>query len=126
MKQRFKAGGQAYQLRNEYHEHIAVIEYLRVILPDILLTIAPNGIKLTMRQGKMFKAMGYVPGTFDILIFEPRGEYHGLHIEMKRETGGVVSPAQKLWRARAIARGYKAEACEGFYDAKIVIDNYFK
>jgi|26BtaG_2_1085354.scaffolds.fasta_scaffold04862_3 hypothetical protein len=122
----FQTGGQTYKLREEYHEHCAVIEYLRITHPGILLTIAPNGIKLTLNQGTKFKQMGYTAGTPDILIFEPRGEYHGLFIEMKRDKGGTPSRHQLKWLSRANNRGYKAKICYGFYEAKAVIDRYFK
>src|SRR4030042_4002082 len=95
--------------RTEYDEHCAVIEYLRVRYPYIRLTIAPNGLKLPSPQAMKFKRMGYTAGTPDLLIFEPRGNYNGLLIEMKREHGGQVSPAQREWIGRA-AHGRDCQA----------------
>ena len=109
----------------EFHEQCAVVDWLLRQYPDTLMTIAPNGIQLTMLQGVRFKRMGYLAGTADILIFEPRGRYHGLFIEMKRPKGGVVSDKQKEFLQRANERGYYAVVCCGFEEAKKVIDDYF-
>lgn len=113
-------------LRTEYHEQKAVIEYLRIKYPEILLTIAPNGIKMTIGQAKKFKAMGYTSGTPDILIFEPRGIYKGLFLEMKKEKGGRVSENQKKWLKKANDRGYCAMVCYGFGEAQRMIESYFR
>jgi len=56
--------------------------------------------------GKM-KAMGYKKGFPDIFIYEPRGGYYGLAIELKSKTG-VVSDEQKEWQQALIVRGYMA------------------
>jgi hypothetical protein len=111
-------------VNEEYHEHCAVVEYLLRQYPDTLLTIAPNGIKLTMMQAVRFKRMGYSAGTPDILIFEPKGKWHGLLIEMKREKGGQVSEHQKEWLQKANDRRYYAVVCKGFTEAKNMIDDY--
>lgn len=112
-------------MNEEYHEHCVVVDYILRQYPDTLMTIAPNGIKLTMMQGVRFKRMGYRAGTPDILIFEPKGKWHGLFLEMKREKGGVVSEHQKEFLKRANERGYYAVVCRGFDEAKKVIDEYF-
>src|SRR4030043_144397 len=111
--------------RTEYDEHCAVIGYRRVRFPYILLTIAPNGLKLSMPQAMKFKRMGYTAGTPDLLIFEPRGNYNGLLIEMKREHGGQVSPAQRERIGRAAKRGYCTAICNGFDEAREAIERYF-
>jgi len=113
-------------MNEEYHEHCAVVDWLLRQYPDTLMTIAPNGIKLTMMQAVRFKMMGYKAGTPDILIFEPRGKYHGLFVEMKREKKGVVSDKQKEFLQRANDRRYYSVVCNGFESAKNVIDSYFK
>ena len=41
-----------------------------------------------------------------------------LHIEMKRQKGGVVSEAQEKWINWFNNNGYKAKVCYGAEDAK--------
>jgi hypothetical protein len=71
------------------------------------------------------KRMGYVAGTPDLLVFEPRARYSGLMIEMKGPKG-KVSPAQAEFIEALGKRGYKAVVCFGFQSAQREIDAYFK
>lgn len=76
----------------EYELQKKVCEYLRTDHPDILFmsdTIA--SVKLNVRQAVRNKAIqkdGFK--TPDLIIFEPRGNLHGLFIELK-----VTSPYTK-------------------------------
>ncbi len=65
-------------------------------------------------------------GFPDIFVYEPRGQYHGLAIEMKRQQGGKVSEAQRECLAELTARGYLAVVCRGFQEAKKTVDEYLK
>lgn len=116
--------------RTELHEQITVIVYLKIAYPNVLFTIAPNGMKLSIGVAVKLKRMGYSKGTPDIMIFERNKNYNGLFIEMKNPQSffnkkGVVSPEQKEWQRKLILRGYKSEICYGFDEAKKVIDEYF-
>ena len=71
--------------------------------PKALWTISPAGIRLPVWIGAVFKAMGYRKGTPDMLIFEPRGYFHGALIELKMP-GGTISPDQKEFRDKASER----------------------
>lgn len=76
-----------------------------------------------MREAQRLKAAGYKRGFPDVFLYEPRGEWHGLAIELKREKGGRVSAHQKEWIERLIARGYRAEVAKGFDHAvEIALD----
>ena len=110
--------------RTEFDEQVAVIAYIKLLYPKTLMTIAPAGIKMNIRTGLRFRKMGYSVGTPDILIFEPRGKYHGLLIEMKK-IGGKVSKAQKRWIAEANKRLYKVVVCYGAVQAYEIINKYF-
>jgi hypothetical protein len=77
-----------------------------------------------MRQAIKMKRTGYVKGVPDLQIFEPRGQYHGLLLEIKTKKG-VASLEQKVWRDLLTARGYKAEICKGTDQCIKVIDEYF-
>jgi hypothetical protein len=119
------------QRKVEDEHQKAVIQYLRYRYPPALFTIAPNGFKLPIGVAVKMKAMGYKAGTPDIMIFEPRGQFHGLFIEMKRpaETGaskGVLSFEQKAWNIELNSRGYMAIVSYGSEMAIKAIDYYLK
>ena len=65
-----------YRKRKESDEQIAVANYLRIKYSDILFTISPEGMRLTIGQAVKFKKMGYRRGTPDLMIFEPRQGHH--------------------------------------------------
>ena len=79
---------------NETLEQIAVANYLR--LKKILFIHIQNEGKRSLTTARILKAMGLQPGFPDLLILEPKGEYHGLAIEMKTETGRL-SENQREW-----------------------------
>jgi hypothetical protein len=66
-----------------------------------------------------------VKGFPDIFIYEPRGTFHGLAIEMKRVKGGKIEPEQIEWKEQLRNRGYASYICKGSEDAIKVIDEYF-
>ena len=78
-----------------------------------------------MTQAKKMKATGYKKGFPDLFIYEPRGSYHGLAIELKTQKGRL-SESQAIWITRLATRGYMARICKGFDEAKNSIDQYFK
>jgi hypothetical protein len=45
---------------------------------------------------------------------------------MKHIVGGVISTDQKIWQTKLRERGYKAEICNGYDEAKIVVDAYLR
>jgi len=53
----------------------------------------------------------------------PRKNYHGLYIEMKFGNGRT-SKDQKEWILNLNNQGYKAVVCNGFEEAKEVIERY--
>jgi hypothetical protein len=70
------------------------------------------------------KEAGYSKGVPDLLIFEPRGMYQGLAIEVKTDKGRP-SPEQKEWCKNLNDRGWRAEITKGLDDALDVISEYF-
>lgn len=110
----------------EENEQAAVVAFLREKYPDALFTIAPNGFKLPIGVAIKMSRMGYKKGTPDILVFEPRGQYKGLFIEMKATRGGEVSEAQAAFIAALRVRGYKAEVCAGAGVARRIITEYME
>ena len=71
------------------------------------------------------KKSGYKKGFPDLFIYEPRGDFHGLAIELKvgynRETKD-----QLYWRNELNKRGYVAEICNGIDEALALINRYLE
>jgi hypothetical protein len=119
-------------MKPKYYEEeyqISVANYLRSKYPMVLFTISPALFIKSMFMAKRIKAMGYRAGTPDLMIFEQRGDYHGLFIEMKTpETyfckKGKVSTEQVAIQGILLTKGYQCVVCYGSEEAIKVIDDY--
>lgn len=109
---------------SEEQEQFAVAEYLR--LKRVFFHHSPNEGKNDVQYIVKLKRLGMRVGFPDLLIFEPRGKFHGLAIELKRRKGGRVSDAQSKCLEELSERGYRAEVAKGFDEAKKIIDEYLK
>ena len=101
----------------------AVINYINAQYPGTLYCASAGGVRTSMKQAVKMKRTGYVKGFPDIFIYEPKGQWHGLAIEMKTAKG-VMSQHQKEWQNELIKRGYIAVTCKSFDQAQIIIDEY--
>ena len=83
-----------------------------------------NERKTSLRAGARLKKKGVKSGVPDILIFEPRGKYNGLAIELK--TGkNKVTETQEEWMSRLSKKGWHVWVCHSFDQFKMVVDYYF-
>jgi hypothetical protein len=71
------------------------------------------------------KEEGVKSGVPDICFPFPRGKYHGLFIEMKRESGGRISENQVKWLDFLRGQGYAVYICRGFEQAQKALLEYF-
>lgn len=69
------------------------------------------------------RAMGVKKGVPDLFLPVARGQYHGLFIELKNETG-CANDAQEWWGAKLTENGYFWEVCHGWESATRVIEWY--
>ena len=79
---------------------------------NLLFCSSPAGRVIGWQAGKRAKRAGYVAGFPDVAIFEPRGIWHGLFIELKFQNSNIPT-VQKDWRAKLIAKGYQAMIMPG-------------
>lgn len=107
----------------EYQIQVALVNWIKTEYPDLLFTIAPNGMKLSIGSAVKLKRMGYSKGTPDIMIFEPRVGYHGLFIELKTSKG-QVSPEQVQWRTQLNLRKYISYVCRSVDESVDIIKAY--
>ncbi len=108
----------------EYQLQKAVCKYLD--LNNVLYCGSMGGnyqphVSVRMRA----KKSGYKRGFPDLFLYEPRGIYHGLAIELK--TGYNKATKEQLkWRDELNKRGYVAEICTGIDETLEVIQRYLK
>lgn len=85
----------------------------------------PNEGKRSLREGANLKKAGLKKGVPDLFLPVPRGEYHGLFIEMKR-VDGKAREEQQWWINRLIEEGYYAVVCCGWKRAATILVQYME
>jgi hypothetical protein len=110
---------------SESNQQEIVIKYLRLAYPDALYCASAGGMWTSDSQRIKMARTGYVKGFPDLFIYEPRGEFHGLAIEMKKVKGSKIEPEQVQWQEQLRNRNYASYICKGNEEAIKVIDEYF-
>ena len=106
----------------EYQLQKAVCKYLD--LQNVLYCGSMGGqYQVHFSQRIKAKKSGYKKGFPDLFIYEPRGSYHGLAIELKTGYNKASKP-QLYWQKELIKRGYKSEICTGIDEALDTINTY--
>ena len=90
-----------------------------------LLHHIENERSCTPQQGARRKRMGVKPGVPDLELPIARGGYHGLHIELKTETG-TPTKDQLWWVEQLNAQGRYATVCHGWESAVRTIEWYLR
>lgn len=121
----YGAKGMLVRAGSETNEQIALANWLKSTYPALLWSASAGGMRTSIGTAKKMKAMGYSRGFPDIFIYEPRGNFHGLAIELKKEKG-KVTPEQKYWILELSKRGYYALVCFGSVQARDVIEKYLE
>ena len=109
----------------EHQEQVMLINWFRLQYPKYIIFAIPNGGARHIVTAVKLKAEGVLAGVPDLFLMVPKGEWHGMFIEMKAKAG-KVSDNQKEFMAAANAMNYKTIVCFGFYDAKTSIINYLQ
>lgn len=85
----------------------------------------PNGGKRNFFEACKLQKLGVKAGVPDICIPRPRGQYHGMYIEMKKLKGGKVSVHQESWIKYLTYHGYRAVVANGCDEAIKYVTEYF-
>lgn len=112
------------KLPSEHAEQVTLIDWMEVHHPGVRIFAIPNGGKRGKLEALKLQLEGVRPGVPDLMLPTPRGPYHGLFVEMKRQKGGSVSAEQKDWLEYLTAQGYRAVVCKGFEEARKEIECY--
>ena len=115
--------------QNEHAEQVNLIQWWslqcrRFGIYEQLLFAIPNGGQRNIITAKRMKDEGVRSGIPDLFLAVPRGNFHGLFIEMKKPQGGVVSDNQKACMEMLSKNDYCVTVCRGFVDAQEAIKGY--
>jgi hypothetical protein len=114
---------------SEHAEQVALMKICKeheVKYPELkLLHAIPNGGQRHVAVAAKLKAEGVKAGVPDLFLPAPRGNAHGLYIEMKKP-GGSVTQAQRRMMAALAAQGYACLVCYGWENAWREIEAYLK
>ena len=101
------------------------IEYNKARFPELQYCHhIPNGGSRNKIEAHNLRLQGVRKGVPDICLPVPRGQYHGLYIELKRRVGGAVSDEQRGWIDALNRMGYRAVVCKGWESARDEILRY--
>lgn len=120
---------------NEKTIHKQICEYIRLQYPNVIFNSDLSGIRLTIGQARQVKALRSSRAFPDLVIYEPRGGFNGLFIELKadniklfkKRTGEFANDhfrEQGEMLGKLKERGYYARFAIGFDEAKEIIDWY--
>ena len=98
--------------KSESSEQTTLVARVRNFHPDLVFMSIPNGGKRDPRVAAQMKREGVLAGAPDLFLAEPRGDAHGLFIEMKK-IGGKTSNNQNEVIDKLKAKGYAVLVCEG-------------
>lgn len=111
------------EVLSEAQEQIKFVAWLT--RQGIRHAASANGGKRDYQEACKFKLQGVSPGWPDLTIPYARKSYHGLYIEIKRVSGGVVSSLQKEWLDFLNKEGYLAKVARGAQEAIQITKDYF-
>jgi hypothetical protein len=79
----------------EIRLHAAAVRYLRTVCPDCITLHIANGGKRSKETARLMKALGVLPGVFDLLLICPDGRH--MWLEAKADAG-KLSPEQQWFQ----------------------------
>lgn len=101
------------------------IRWLSAVHPPVIHTASVPDLILGGRRMNIAKAAGYVNGTPDVAIYEPRGPHHGLFIEFKFGRR-QLSATQRVFVNELMKRGYAVLVCNDVVHAIEATSEYLK
>jgi hypothetical protein len=111
----------------EHQEQVSLLRWVTLLQtrhPELaLLHAIPNGGHRHKAVAARMKAEGVKRGVPDLCLPVPRGEHHGLYLEMKTRQGRL-SPEQREWGNALQAQGYRFEVCRSWHEAARSLADY--
>ena len=103
----------------EHEEQCGFVQWFRRKFPHVRIMAIPNGGWRSAATAGKLKAEGVSRGVPDLFIPEWK-----LWIEMKRVTGGRVSPEQQSWKSYLEQCGYGVLICAGMEQARREVEEW--
>jgi hypothetical protein len=121
--------------KQEESVHVAIAAYIRSQYPNVLFTSESSGIRVPMHLAVMMKKQRSTHKQPDMIVLHPKGVFHGLILEIKKDHSEVFLKDGSISKKAHIQEqnntlvmlrelGYCAMFACGFDDAKSKIDNY--
>ena len=105
---------------------ISWCEMQKSIYPELHMIFSiPNGGYRNKIEAVNLKKTGVKSGVPDLMLAVPKGNYHGLFIEMKWGQN-KCTPNQKKWILRLSKLGYKVKVCYSSVEAISTIKEYLE
>lgn len=104
----------------------ACVRWFRLQYPQYSKNLFANpngGSRRGPIEGANLKAQGVTAGVWDLFLMVPKGEYHGLWIEMKVHPN-KLTPEQCAFESVAIGSGYYCQVCYTFEYFTQIVSNY--
>lgn len=111
---------------SEHELQCTCVSWFRLAYPNQIIMAIPNGGYRTATTAALMKAEGQLAGVPDLFIPIPRGEFHGLWIEMKNGKAGRLSDAQKRMITRLRNENYMVEVVRTPDEFMKTITEYMK
>ncbi len=83
-------------MKKEESLQTSVCNFIRLQYPNVVFTSEMSGIRLTIGQAAIAKKQRSGRGLPDLIIFEPKGRYCGMLLELK-----VITPYKKNGQLKA-------------------------
>lgn len=100
-------------------------EFAKARYPELeLLFHVPNEGERDGAAAGWYQRMGLKPGVPDLHLPVARNGKHGLWIELKRRTGGRITPSQHAWLKALDQQGYAVKIAYGAEEAIRAIEDY--
>jgi hypothetical protein len=120
-------------VRVEEKTQMAIFDWLKLQHPDVIACSESSGIRCSMGMARKLKKMRSNHTHLDIIVFEKRGPYGALLIELKakniyKKSGELLKNEHLEDQQKTInllnAKGYKACFAVGFDEAIRAITDY--
>ena len=117
----------------EYNLHRAICRYISLQYPKVMFNSDMAGVNTSKTARGMAKTLRSERGFPDLVLYEAKGKYHGLFLEVKistpfKKNGEIKSgdhlkeQQHVLWKLEQ--RGFKALFVWDISDAMVIINEY--
>jgi len=102
----------------------SLVAAVRSLIPDARFIFAvPNGGVRSIATARRLKGEGVLAGVPDLFLPVPRGQHHGLFLEVKTEKGRL-SPAQESLCDYLRGQGYRVEVVRSVEEGLNTVNGY--